>query len=300
MTPAGGTVEVSGAALLAWRRECLRGHPAGRASFDWLLDVAGGLPWRDLQALVLQPERPVSLAQPLATLEAHWGHHCRTGVPLQHLVGRVPWRDLWLDVGPEALIPRQETELLVDLALQQGPPPGRWADLGTGTGCLAVALARAWPGSRGWAVDRSPDALVLARRNLERLVTAGAVEVLAGDWWQPLAPWRGQLDLVVANPPYIPSEVVEGLEPQVRDHEPRQALDGGSDGLAALRHVIAAAPAMLAPGGCLLLEHHHDQAAAVQQLLSAAGLQHCRSERDLEGHGRFAVARKPIGSQADG
>jgi release factor glutamine methyltransferase len=265
-----------------------------------LLDAAGGLPWRDLQGLVLQPERSVTLAQPLAALETLWDRHCCTGVPLQHLVGQVPWRDLWLDVGPEALIPRQETELLVDLALALGPAPRCWADLGTGSGCLAVALARAWPASLGWAVDRSSEALALARRNLDRLAPAAAVEVLQGDWWQPLTPWRGQLERVVANPPYIPSAVVEALDPMVRDHEPRLALDGGGDGLGALRQVIAAAPVMLAPGGWLLLEHHHDQGAAVRQLLLGAGLQDCRSAPDLEGHSRFALARRSPDEPADG
>lgn len=300
MTVPGGIAVVSGTELLAWRRSCLRDHPARRGAFDWLLDVAGGLPWRDLQGLVLQPERSVTLAQPLAALEAIWSRHCCSGVPLQHLVGGVPWRDLWLEVGPQALIPRQETELLVDLALQLGGVPSRWADLGTGSGCLAVALARAWPASEGWAVDRSIEALALARRNLDRLAPGAAVQTLAGDWWQPLVPWRGRFDLVVANPPYIPSGVVEALEPLVRDHEPRLALDGGWDGLAALRQVISQAPWMLAPGGWLLLEHHHDQADAVLQLLADAGLQDCRSASDLEGHRRFALARCLPQEGADG
>ncbi len=300
MTVSGDTVVVSGAELLAWRRHCLRDQPARREAFDWLLDVAGGLPWRNLQALVLQPDRSVTLARPLADLEAVWSSHCCSGVPLQHLVGGVPWRDLWLEVGPQALIPRQETELLVDLALDLGLVPSRWADLGTGSGCLAVALARAWPGREGWAVDRSIEALALARRNLERLAPGAAVQTLVGDWWQPLAPWEGHFELVVANPPYIPSEVVDALDPLVRDHEPRLALDGGDDGLAALRQVITPAPSMLAPGGWLLLEHHHDQADAVLQLLAGAGLQDCHTASDLEGHGRFALARRSCQEGADG
>lgn len=300
MTAPGGAIVVAGAELLAWRRRCLRGQPARRGAFDWLLDVAGGLAWRDLQALVLQPERSVTLALPMAALEALWSRHCSSGVPLQHLVGAVPWRDLWLEVGPQALIPRQETERLVDLALQIGTVPSRWADLGTGSGCLAVALARAWPGSEGWAVDRSIEALALARRNLDQRAPGVAVQTLVGDWWQPLDPWRGGFDLVVANPPYIPSEVVEALDPLVRDHEPRLALDGGWDGLAALRQVITPAPSMLAPGGWLLLEHHHDQAAAALQLLADAGLRDGRSVPDLEGHGRFAMARHLPQGCADG
>ena len=134
----------------------------------------------------------------------------------------------------------------------------------------------------------------MAQRNAAALSQrpGTAVQWCEGEWWQPLQPLAGQLDLVVSNPPYIPSAVVDGLEPVVRDHEPRLALDGGSDGLDALRLIIEAAPQMLAPGGWLVLEHHHDQAAAVDQLLGAAGLQERRQERDLEGQMRFAVARR--------
>ena len=218
-------------------------------------------------------------------------------MPLQHLVGRCPWRDFELEVSPAVLIPRQETELLVELAMgcfEASDAPQRWADLGTGSGCLAVALARHWPSSCGWAVDCSREALAVARRNAAALglLQGAAVQWCEGLWWQPLQPLAGQLDLVVSNPPYIPSAVVDGLEPVVRDHEPRLALDGGSDGLDALRLIIEAAPQMLAPGGWLVLEHHHDQAAAVDQLLGAAGLQERRQERDLEGQMRFAVARR--------
>ena len=134
----------------------------------------------------------------------------------------------------------------------------------------------------------------MAQRNAAALRQrqCAALQWCEGEWWQPLQPLAGQLDLVVSNPPYIPSAVVDGLEPVVRDHEPRLALDGGSDGLDALRLIIESAPQMLAPGGWLLLEHHHDQSAAVAELLGAAGLQECRQQRDLEGQLRFAVARR--------
>ena len=134
----------------------------------------------------------------------------------------------------------------------------------------------------------------MAERNAAALGQrlGAAVQWCEGEWWQPLQPLAGQLDLVVSNPPYIPSAVVDGLEPVVRDHEPRLALDGGSDGLDALRLIIEAAPPMLAPGGWLVLEHHHDQSAAVAELLRAAGLQERRQVRDLEGQLRFAVARR--------
>ena len=288
---------LSGSELQLWRREQLLGQQDQAAALDWLLELEAGLRWRELQASYLHPEAPVQLDCSLQRLEQIWQQHCQQQVPLQHLVGRCPWRDFELEVSPAVLIPRQETELLVELAMgcfEASDAPQRWADLGTGSGCLAVALARHWPSSCGWAVDCSAEALAVARRNAAALglLQGAAVQWCEGLWWQPLQPLAGQLDLVVSNPPYIPSAVVDGLEPVVRDHEPRLALDGGSDGLDALRLIIEAAPQMLAPGGWLVLEHHHDQAAAVDQLLGAAGLQERRQERDLEGQMRFAVARR--------
>jgi release factor glutamine methyltransferase len=286
----------TGEQLLAWRRRLL-GEGGRAADLDWLLDLAGGIPWQELQSLRLHPARPVSLQRPRSALEALWRRHLRSAEPLQYLVGRCPWRDLDLRVGPGVLIPRQETELLVDLALDLAPPtppdrPLAWADLGTGCGALAVALGRALPGSRGFAVETSPVAARQARANLARGGLSAAVPVLEGSWWQPLAPWWGRLDLVVSNPPYIPSAVVDTLEPVVLLHEPRAALDGGSDGLESIRAVVAGAHRGLAPGGVLVLEHHHDQSGQVLDLLRRAGLGQVQSHRDLEGVRRFASARR--------
>ena len=284
--------QLSGERWWAWRRQQLAcgGSPA---ALDWLVDLAGGLSWQAQQQLRLHPEQLVPLACDLQRIEHLWQRHLATAEPLQYLLGRCPWRDLELAVGPGVLIPRQETELLVELALALAlPSPERWADLGTGSGCLAVALARAWPASDGLAVDLSAAALAQAAVNLERHGLNQRVQLLEGSWWQPLRPQWGQLQLVVSNPPYIPTAVCAELDPVVRDHEPALALDGGCDGLDALRAVVAGAATGLAPGGLLLLEHHHDQSAAVLSLLSAAGLEQVHSHTDLEGQRRFASARR--------
>ena len=345
--------DISAAELLAWRRSLLSLEGCGdgaAAGLDWLLDLAGGLSWPALQALWLHPERRVQLRCSLAELEHLWDRHRLDAEPLQYLVGLCPWRDLELSVAPGVLIPRQETEQLVELALTLAPaaPAGRplcWADLGTGSGCLAVALARALPHSAGLAVDASPEALRQASANLSALLppgsllaglesfplqtastgasptgsaarstaapTAGStrtatdpmavgVRLRQGSWWQAIEPWWGRLDLVVSNPPYIPTAVLAGLEPVVRDHEPALALDGGADGLDAIRRIAAGAEAGLAAGGVLLLEHHHDQSQAVLALLAAAGLEDCRAHRDLEGVLRFASGRRPCHATSSG
>ena len=291
---------LNGSNLLAWRRARLA--EGGRSvDLDWLLDLGGGLRWADLQKLQLDPEAAqVTLTCSLDELEQWWRQHLLDHKPLQHLVGRCPWRDVELQISSDALIPRQETEQLVDLAVKVAaslaPVSGEqrriWADLGTGSGAMAVGLARLLWGWQGHAVDCSEKALALARRNLEQWASSAHCCLHHGDWWQPLNPLWGELSVVVANPPYIPAEVVNRLDPVVRDHEPRLALDGGRDGLRCCREIIAGAPVALAPGGWLLLEHHHDQSDAVLGLMAAAGLEEIQAIKDLQGIRRFAIARR--------
>lgn len=281
--------------LLGWRRRQLA-DGGSSAEFDWLLDLAGGLGWSELQRLRLEPRRSVALRLGRPGLEALWQRHLRTAEPLQYLVGVCPWRDLELAVAPGVLIPRQETEILVELALRSVPataPPALWADLGTGSGCLAIALARALPASAGLAVDLSAEALAQAAANLARHGLSEQVALHRGSWWQPLHPWWGRLALVVTNPPYIPSPLLPQLDPLVRRHEPALALDGGTDGLAAIREIVADAPRALAPGGLLLIEHHHDQSPDVLALLHQVGLEDVHAHRDMEGVPRFASALRP-------
>lgn len=288
---------IRGDDLLAWRRGLLR-IGGGAVDLDWLLEMTGGLSWSQLQMVHLHPERAYRLGASLEAIETMWNHHLLTAMPLQYLVGLCPWRDLELEVGPGVLIPRQETELLVELALSLMPtaepqrPPLVWLDLGTGSGCLAVALARAFPGSSGWAVDCSDLALARSEINLERHGCRDSVRLLHSNWWQSLDFLKGQLDLIVTNPPYIPTTVLANLDPVVRHHEPRLALDGGEDGLGEIRSIVAQAKTYLAPGGLFLMEHHYDQGAAVIDLLASAGLGHIKSHRDLEGILRFVSARQ--------
>ena len=299
------TALCSGQELLAWRRrQLLRGGRA--ADFDWLLAMEGNLSWAELQRLRIMPESTAALDSTLLDLENLWSRHLRNHIPLQHLVGRCPWRDFDLQISPAALIPRQETELLIDFALDclqdhdEGGciSTGLWADLGTGSGALAVALARALPEWHGHAVDASTAALALARINLNNLTKSGIWQLHQGSWWDPLAPWWGQFDLVVANPPYIPSQIVEALDPLVRDHEPRLALCGGEDGLESCRTIVERAPLALSPGGWLLLEHHHDQSDQVLGLMGSVGLVSCKPRSDLRGVKRFAIGRRSPDAEA--
>lgn len=285
------TVQVT--SLLSWR--CQQRMLGGRSvDLDWLLDLGAGLRWSELQRIQLNPDGVVLLSRSLDELSRLWLLHIQHAEPLQYLLGLSPWRDVVLEVSPAALIPRQETEFLVELALQCWPesPPRCWVDLGTGCGAIAVSLSRAWSEAEGHAVDCSAAALSLAERNLVQLAPGHRCQIHQGDWWDPLQPWRGGFDLVISNPPYIPSALIPSLDGVVRDHEPHLALSGGSDGLQAIRIIIQGAIEALAPNGWLMLEHHHDQSADVLALMDEVGLVHARAEHDLGGIARFAVAQK--------
>ncbi|AII47014.1 hypothetical protein KR49_11425 [Synechococcus sp. KORDI-49] len=286
---------IPGAELMAWRRAQLKRGGRG-VDLDWLLDLGGGLSWRDLQLLMVDADRTVILQSPLEILEEHWLRHLQHQVPLQHLVGLCPWRDVVLEVSEAALIPRQETELLLELASSRplSGAPRRLADLGTGSGAIAVGLGRSWPDVPVHAVEISPDALLLAERNLRTHGACACWTLHCGSWWEPLRPWWGAFDLVLSNPPYIPSNLIHGLEPVVRDHEPHLALSGGADGLDSVRAVVKDAPRALSPGGWLLIEHHHDQSDAVVALMQRVGLSDVDAAPDLQGVMRFAMGRRPL------
>jgi release factor glutamine methyltransferase len=211
------------------------------------------------------------------------------GEPLAHLTGWQPFHGLMLQVSPATLIPRPDTETLVDWALELlTDMPGRPSvvDLGTGSGAIALAIKAACPRAQVTAVDFSADALAVARANGARLGLA--VDWRHGSWFEPLAGQR--FDLVVSNPPYIAGD--DPHLPALR-HEPITALTPGGDGLADLRALIDAAPPHLAPGGWLLLEHGWDQAGVVAQQLSARGFAAPALRRDLAGRSRASGARWP-------
>ena len=225
--------------------------------------------------------------------------------PLQQIVGWTEFRGLRIRVTPDVLVPRPETELLVERALTSLPAPSRCrrlaVDLGTGSGAVACALAQARPDLDVIAVDVSAAAARVARDNVADLGLGDRVRVVASDLGAALRPRPA--DLVVANPPYLTSVTVETLPPEIRDHEPRLALDGGADGLGLVRRIVRAAPGMLRPGGCLWLEvAGPDQAAAVQQWLAGApGLwQKPVVGSDLAGHDRFVGAARAGGAASPG
>lgn len=253
---------------------------------------------RRLLAHVLGTSEEALLRDPRAAVPADKAAHfaallARRVVhePFAYLTGRVGFWTLELEVSPATLIPRADSESLIEAALEACPDKGaalRVLDLGTGTGALLLAVLSEFPAAQGIGLDLKPAASALAARNAARLRLAGRARFLAGDWAAALS---GRFDLVLCNPPYIESAAIPGLMPEVARHEPASALDGGADGLAAYRHIIADLPRLLAPRGVAVLELGQGQQAAVEALARAAGLtlEACRA--DLGGVPRALVLR---------
>lgn len=217
--------------------------------------------------------------------------------PTALILGHRAFWSLDLAVSPATLVPRPDSETLIEAALAAFPERAsvrRILDLGTGTGCLLLAALAEFPAAFGIGVDRAPAAAWLARENARRNGLAGRAALLAGDWAAALG---GVFDLVLSNPPYIPSADIAGLMPEVAAHEPLSALDGGADGLAAYRRIVAGLPRLLAPGGIAILELGIGQAPAVTGLAAAAGLV-AQARADLAGIPRALVLRRRNGPAA--
>ncbi len=241
--------------------------------------------------LYLSPDQPLTLAEREGYRTAIQSR--RSGTPLQHLIGEVPFLGLRFRVGPQALIPRPETEELVEKTLRLAPREREISclDLGTGCGVIAVSLARYLPRARVTAVDLSPEALTLARENAALNGVLDRILFLESDWTSALD--GDAFDLVVSNPPYLPRQEIAGLATEVRDHEPRMALDGGEDGTDEIARIARGLYGRLRAGGTVLLEIGDGQGETVVAHLAQTGFLGAAVERDLAGKERFVIVRCP-------
>ncbi len=248
-----------------------------------LLAAATGIPEAQL---VAHPERAIDDAS-RARFDA-WAARRKQGEPIAYLLGWREFYGLTLAVTPAVLIPRHESELVVERALERvsANGPCRVLDLGTGSGALALAIKRERPSARVLAVDASPSALEVARGNAHRLELD--IDWREGHWFSAVPAER--FEVIVSNPPYVASGDPHLVQGDLR-FEPAAALIGGADGLAAIRDIVRDAPAHLTPGGWLFLEHGYDQADAVRGFLRAAGFEEITAWRDLAGHLRVSGGR---------
>lgn len=279
-----------------------------QTELDWLLQEVAGLDRLALRLESFKDRSQIQLQLSLQDLDMLWQKRLNDRLPVQYIARSAAWRQFKLVVSPAVLIPRPETECLIDLAvtaanvetlhatsLKQGHATplkqGHWVDLGTGSGAIAIGLVSVFPQATIHAVDRSSEALAIARTNAQQLGFAEQIHFYQGDWWEPLACLKGEISGMVSNPPYIPSASIPHLQPEVVKHEPHLALDGGSDGLDCIRHLITTSPAYLRSGGVWLIEMMAGQAQTVAQLLREQG-SYCNIEihSDLAGIERFAIA----------
>lgn len=247
--------------------------------------------------IVTDPHRPLTDAQ-AARLEDYVARRERRE-PVSHILGRKGFWKIMVQVTPDVLTPRPDTEVIVDHVLKTTAEHERFSilDLGVGSGAILLAILAERPAAKGLGVDASDEALAVARENAANLGLAARTALLRGDWAFGLA--DASFDLVVSNPPYIASEVIEGLEPEVRDHEPRLALDGGPDGLDAYRVLAPEILRVLKPGGRFAVEIGYDQKHAVEALFRDAGARDIVTIKDLgDRHRVVAGSKKPLETTA--
>jgi release factor glutamine methyltransferase len=301
----GRGVVVSGLELWQWWQEARQQAIAAHvpiSEVDWLLQEMTTLQPLDLRLETFKAQQQITLKHSLDVLTNLWQQRLVRRVPVQYLAGSTSWRNFSLKVSPAVLIPRPETELLIDLAvaavqnskfkIQNSKfSTGDWADLGTGSGAIALGLATAFPEATIHAVDCSAEALAIARANAEAYGLGDRIHFYQGSWLEPLSHLKGQLSGLVANPPYIPSAMVLELQPEIMQHEPHLALDGGADGLNCIRHLINSAPDYLQTNGIWLIEMMAGQAPTVVELLEQEGSYHSiEVHADLAGIERFVLA----------
>ena len=219
--------------------------------------------------------------------------------PVSHILGRKGFWKIMLNVTSDVLTPRPDTETVVEFSLREFPEHAAWSilDLGIGSGAILLALLAERPAARGLGIDISEDALAVARDNAAALGLAGRIALLRSDWTAGLG--ENLFDLVVSNPPYIANHVIETLEPEVRDHEPRIALEGGPDGLDHYRVLAPEILRVLKPGGRFAVEIGYDQKAEVEALFRAAGAEGVQTIRDLADRNRVVAGMKKALETAD-
>tara|TARA_Y100000994_G_C15678107_1_gene436640 strand:+ start:174 stop:1049 length:876 start_codon:yes stop_codon:yes gene_type:complete len=284
---------ISAEKISLWKeKQLLKG--GDNLSLNLLVDLLGGLSIKELNLHKIKSEKKVKLKIHLDQLESFWNRHIDTGIPIQYLSGTSYWRDLKLEVSNKVLIPRTETELIIEIVLerfQNKEEKITFVDLGTGSGAICIALALANPKWNGIATDIDKNAIEIASRNFTKNSNQSNLEFYNGNWWNPLESFKGEIDLAIANPPYIPEETYEKLPLEVKNFEPKSSLLGGEDGLDHIKEIVQHAPSYLKEKGCLLIENHFDQGERVKQLFLENRFTEVKVLKDFSGIGRFTIGR---------
>tara|TARA_Y100001978_G_scaffold38654_1_gene34425 strand:- start:669 stop:1538 length:870 start_codon:yes stop_codon:yes gene_type:complete len=259
-----------------------------------LIDLVGGISKSDLVLLKINSQEKVNLKIDFNSLKKKWEEHILLSKPIQYICGSSYWRNFKIELTNDVLIPRVETEQIVEIANDLIDPQDEnivFADLGTGAGLIAISLVLENKHWKGLATDIDINALDIARKNHKKISLESNLNFYCGNWWEPLIQYAGMINLAISNPPYIPRNVYERLPSSVIDFEPKKALYGGEDGLSHIKQIISDAPKFLVKGGWLILENHFDQTKKIKNLLKDYGFDSLKTINDIFGVGRFTIGR---------
>ena len=298
---------ISGEELYLWRKQAIQQAIANNidpVDVDWLLQVMTDLSSLSLRTGSFQNKPQINSSKSLPRLNELWQRRLQERVPVQYLAETVFWRRFQLKVTPAVLIPRPETELIIDIVQEASKHRDfsssvnkslaqHWVDMGTGSGAIALGLAECFEQATIHGVDTSLEALKIAQENAIALNLADKICFHHGSWWEKLSSFKGKICGMISNPPYIPTTQVKQLQPEVSNHEPHLALDGGTDGLDDIRYLVKSAPQYLISGGIWLIEIMIGQSDAVVDLLNEQGEYYdIEVFSDLNGIDRFVLAYK--------
>ena len=284
---------ISAETFFLWKeKQLIKG--GDNKSLNLLIDSLGGLSNQELNLLKIKSEKNIQLKINLELLESFWDKHLKYSTPIQYISGISYWRDLKLEVSNKVLIPRPETELIIEIISEKFKNIGEkitFVDLGTGSGAISIALALANPNWDGIATDIDKNAIDIASRNFTNNSNQSNLKFYNGNWWDPLENYKGDIDLAVANPPYIPQNTYEELPIEVKNFEPKNALLGGEEGLDHIKEIVKNAPSYLKEKGWLFIENHFDQGKRVKQLFLENRFTNVEVLKDFSGIGRFTIGR---------
>jgi len=285
--------EISTKELFLWIR-AIKNNNQDIDNLYLLLDLLGGISRSDLLILQINPKDKLYLKIDFESLKKKWIEHIHSSKPIQYISRCSYWRTYKFELNTDVLIPRVETEQIVEIAANILDPEDKkiiFSDLGTGSGSIAISLVAENKNWKGLATDIDINAIQIAKKNHKRISPESNIDFYCGNWWEPLIDYAGKINLAISNPPYIPRNVYERLPSSVLDFEPKKALHGGEDGLLHIRQIISRAPKFLIKGGWLILENHFDQTKKIKNLLREYGFDSLKTINDTFGIGRFTIGR---------
>ena len=285
--------EISTKELFLWIKD-IKKNKQGIDDFYLLLDLLGGISKSELLLLKINPQEKVNLNIDLFSLKKKWLEYLKLSKPIQYISGSSYWRNFKFELTNDVLIPRVETEQIVEIASNIFDYEDKniiFADLGTGSGTISISLVVENSNWKGLATDIDINAIQVAQKNHKKICSESNINFYCGNWWEPLKKYSGRINLAISNPPYIPRSVYEKLPSSVKDFEPKIALYGGEDGLYHIQQIISEAPKFLVKGGWLILENHFDQSKKIKNLLRDYGFNSLKTINDTFGIGRFTIGR---------